>query len=207
MAVYKVPIDTDTYIDSQKITWQKTVLKELRSTVHNSDKDIGEAIKWSAPYFMYGDIPIAWMFCARDWVHFSFLEGALLDHSHGLFVETDNKKARTIKIHENEKVPVAVISKLVKEAVANAKSGRRVKLRRPKPGSQEFDLPHEYELWLKETGMLTDYLQRPFYQQRGWIEWIEQAKSLPTKQKRMRMVLVELKHGQYMPNASDRFKE
>ncbi len=77
----------------------------------------------------------------------------------------------------------------------------------PAAADEGFDVPHEYELWLKEAGMAADFIARPAEQQRGWIEWIEQARAMPAKQKRMRMVLVELKHGQYRPKASDRFKE
>jgi hypothetical protein len=205
--MYAKPESVDAYIAGERPAWQTKVLKRLRELVHKTEPDITEAIKWSAPYFMYQDSPIAWMFCAREWVHFSFLEGAILDDSHGLFVETDNKRARTIKIREGDEFPDKVIAKLIKETVANARAGKKVELDRPKPGSQEFDLPHEYEVWLKEAGRLNDYSGRPYYQQKGWVEWIEQAKTDNTKQKRMDMVLIELKHDQYMPNAADRHKQ
>lgn len=198
----------DAYISLEE-PWKQAVLKEIRKAIHRADPDINEVIKWGAPSFELAG-QVVWLFGAVHWVHVSFRQGAILKVPNGTWEEdetSESKAKRTIKVMKNEQVPVALIEDLVRQAVANNLVGKKVDLGVAKARTQEFELPKEYELWLREAGMLDKYQERPYYQQRGWVQWIELAKTLPTKQKRMRMVLIELKYKQYMPNAKDRHKE
>jgi len=195
----------DAYITRQP-EWQREILSTLREVIHKADPDIKEVIKWGAPTFEDHGI-VAWMFCAKNWVHFSFTQGALLDPTHGLFEEgkdSASKAKRTIRFMEGQHIPLDIIEELVKEAVANNRSGKKVDFHIAKPGSKTFEVPQEYEDFLKEHELLEDYKSRPFYQQRGWIEWIESAKQEDTRQKRAHLMLRELQTGQYMPNKADR---
>lgn len=195
----------DAYITRQP-EWQREILSALRQVIHTADPEIQETIKWGAPTFEDHGI-VAWMFCAKHWVHFSFPQGALLDPTHGLFEESKesaSKAKRTVKFHEDQHIPLDIIEDLVREAVTNNRSGKKFDFNIPKPGSQHFDVPEEYRDYLKEHGLLEDYLERPYYQQRGWIEWIESAKQEETRQKRAQLMLRELQTGQYMPNKADR---
>lgn len=191
----------DTYIN-KKQSWQQIILQQLREVLHEADPDISETLKWGAPYYEH-DGRVAWMFCAKEWVNFSLLEGALLDDSHGLFEQTDNKAMRTIKIRRGKDVPAKVIARLIKQAVANNIAGKKVVFKRPKPGERVFDVPREYESILKEGDMWNEYNSRPYYQQKGYVEWIESAKQQATKDKRIKTMLGELKAGQYMPSKSE----
>lgn len=195
----------DAYIAKQS-AWQKDILTKLRNAIHKADPDIKEAIKWGAPTFEDHGI-VAWMFCAKEWVHFSFTQGALLDPSHGLFEEgkdSSSKAKRTIKFLEGQHIPTEIIMDLVKEAVGNNRSGKKVDFNIAKPHTQTFDIPEEYKDFLKEHGLHQEYKNRAFYQQRGWIEWIESAKHEETRQKRAQTMLTELQNGQYMPSKADR---
>jgi hypothetical protein len=195
----------DAYI-TREPEWKRDILRVLREAIHKADPDIKEVVKWGAPTFEDHGI-VAWMFCASNWVHFSFLQGALLDDSHGLFEERDgttSKAKRTIKFREGQHIPVDIIVSLVKKAVANNRSGKKVDFKIAKPGTQQFDIPKEYEDFLKENKMFDEYKSRAFYQQRGWIEWIEAAQREETRQKRAQTMVRELQTGQYMPSKSDR---
>ncbi len=194
------PVDIDEYI-SRQTPWQQEIVKTLRECVHKADPKMIEEIKWGSPYFMHNGA-VAWMFCANSWVHFSFLQGALLDASPGLFEPTDNKAMRTIKIRRDETIPTQDIIKLTRQAVANNVAGNKVDFKIPKAGSKIFDLSAEYETFLKENGLLDEYKNRPFYQQEGWIAWIEAAKQPATRAKRRQTMLKELKEGTYMPPQS-----
>lgn len=195
----------DAYITKQP-EWQREIFTTLRKTIHDADPEIKETIKWGAPTFEDHGI-VAWMFSAKAWVHFSFTKGALLDPSHGLFEEgkeSASKAKRTIKFTEGQHIPTDIIMDLVKEAVANNRAGKQVDFSIPKPHTQTFDVPNEYKDYLKEQGLYEAYKDRPYYQQRGWIEWIESAKQEETRQKRAQAMVRELKAGQYMPNKADR---
>lgn len=195
----------DAYITVQT-AWQREILIELRSAIHKADPEIKEVIKWGAPTFEDHGI-VAWMFCATKWVHFSFLQGALLDPSHGLFEEgkdSANKAKRTIKFLEGQHIPTDIIVSLVKQSVSNNRTGKKVDFKIAKPNTQIFDIPDEYKDFLKEHKLFDEYQNRAFYQQRGWIEWIEAAKHEETRQKRAQKMVKELEAGQYMPNKADR---
>lgn len=198
----------DAYLQS-RVPWQRQILKQIRHAVHLGDPEIEEVIKWGAPAFEHHG-QVAWMFCAKEWVHLSFRYGSILKAPKAAWVELDDtpsKAKRTMKFEQGAAVPDELIADLVRQAVANNLAGKKVDFKAPKPGSQTFDLPKGYEDWLKAAGKLEDYLDRPYYQQKGWIEWIESAKTEQTKTEYMDRVLIELKHGQYMPNKADRFKE
>jgi hypothetical protein len=189
-----------TYI-SKKQAWQQQILHQLREILHDTDPAITETLKWSAPYYEH-DGKVAWMFCAKEWVNFSLLQGALLDDTDGLFEPTNNKAMRTIKIKRGEDVPAEAIARLIKQTVANNIAGKKVDFKRPKPGERTFAVPHKYESILKENGMWDEYSLRPYYQQKGYVQWIESAKQQVTKDKRIKTMLFELKSGQYMPSKS-----
>lgn len=177
-------------------------MKELRDAVNAADSDMRETIKWGSPTFEHHGI-VAWMFAAKDWVHFSFPQGKLLDHQHGMFQEAENdqnsKAKRTIKLHQGDKVPHELITRLTRQAVAHNIAGEKVDFHPTKPGTKEYDTPPEYESFLRENGLLDEYNERPYFQRKGWIEWIEAAKRPETKEKRKSKMLEELKDGTYMP--------
>lgn len=190
---------------SQQETWKQAVLTAVRRAVHAADPDIGEYIKWGAPSFEHGGA-VVWVFCAAEWVHVSFPQGVLLEVPDGTWEEgadTQSQAKRTIKFREGDKVPADLLQRLVKKAVANNLSGNKVTFNKTKAGSREFDLPHDYETLLKEQGMLERFLERPYYQQKGWVQWIEGAKHEETRQKRTAKMLQELEDGTYMPAKKD----
>lgn len=193
--------DVTAYIAEQE-PWKQTVLKDLRQAIHDADPKIEEAIKWGTPAFGHNG-PVAWMFCAAEWVHFSFPQGALLDAGHGLWVEgsdTASKAKRTMRFTEDDEVPADLIRHLISQAVENNIEGRKIDFHLPKPGSREFDVPAHYERVLKDAGVYELYENRPYYQQKGWVEWIEGAKREETREKRTEEVIRELHDGTYMPS-------
>jgi hypothetical protein len=182
------------YIESIEKDWQKVIAKKVRSLVHEVDPQIEEKLKWGSAAYDH-DGPVLWMFCAKDWVHISFPQGALLDAGHGLFEPTDNKGQRTIKIYQKDRFPKETLSKLISQAVQNNVEGKKISFNAPKPGSRIFDLPKDYEDLLRENGVLDAYQKRPYYQQSGWIRWMDSAKQESTKERRQRQMIDELKAG------------
>ncbi|MBW3568883.1 DUF1801 domain-containing protein [Candidatus Parcubacteria bacterium] len=183
---------------ARQTSWQQIILKELRRLIHETDPAVEEKIKWGTPAFDdHG--PVAWMFCAKNWVHLSFPQGALLDSSHGLFEEdsSSSKINRTIKIRKNEKINGLLIKKLVEQAVSNNKSGKKIKF--TPAAKKEIVLPDDMAAELKAHGLEKDFWSRAYYQQKGYIGWIESAKLDATRVRRLRKMLEELQEGSYMP--------
>jgi uncharacterized protein YdeI (YjbR/CyaY-like superfamily) len=56
-------------------------------------------------------------------------------------------------------------------------------------------MPEFVKQALEESGLMGDYKNRPTYQQNDYIGWINRAKQLETKEKRLHQMLDELKVG------------
>jgi hypothetical protein len=187
----------DKYID-QLPMWQQSIMRHLRQWIHEAAPDVQEDSKWGAPYFSVNRHGLAWIFSAKDWVHFGFRQGALLSQSE-LFVPTANKAQRAIHFRNQPDMHQAQVQALIVQAVAIARAGKKVNLQPTKPGSQHFDLPDIYHQLLSQHHLIEAYKKRPYYQQKGWIQWIDEAKQETTKDKRRRAMLDQLSDGTYMP--------
>jgi uncharacterized protein YdeI (YjbR/CyaY-like superfamily) len=56
-------------------------------------------------------------------------------------------------------------------------------------------MPDYIKQTLEEHGLIEDYKKRPAYQQNDYISWIERAKRVETKQRRLKQMLDELELG------------
>ena len=60
---------------------------------------------------------------------------------------------------------------------------------------QIHSMPDYIKQALEERGLMEDYKKRPAYQQNDYVSWIERAKRIETKQKRLKQMLDELELG------------
>ena len=198
--------EVDTWIAGLAAPWQREICTELRDLLHAADPELQEAIRWGAPSFDHGG-HICWLVSAREWVHFSFPQGALLDAPAGTWEEgpdTTSKAMRTLKFRQGHVLPRELLKSLLTQAVANQEAGRRVDFGIPKPGSLEYEPTPEWIEILSDAGLYAAYNERPPYQRKGWIRWIEEARTADTRAKRQSLMLEELRTGQYMPSKADR---
>jgi hypothetical protein len=193
--------EVDLYINRLEQDWQRNVVARLRKLIHETEPDIKETIKWGAPAFEHDGL-VVWLFCAKEWVHFSFPQGALLDEPHYLFEKTNNKAKRTIKFKETDMVPDELIRKLVGQAVELNKAGKKVIVK--KSPKKRVTVPKDIKFELKARVLEKAYEERPYYQQKGYVQWVTNAKRLQTRSSRIRQMVKELKDGTYMPPKRDR---
>ncbi len=187
--------EVTSYIDNLEPKWQREVIDKIRQSAHQADPEIEEAIKWGSPTFSHNG-PVLWVFSADGWVHVSFPHGELLDSSHGLFEKTDSKGQRTIKLREKDNFPQDTFVELLRSTVKNNVEGKRVSFSSSKPGTKTYKLDDEYKKLIKENNLLNEFTKRPYYQQSGWIRWIESAKKPKTQDRRKKQMLEELASGE-----------
>jgi uncharacterized protein YdeI (YjbR/CyaY-like superfamily) len=60
---------------------------------------------------------------------------------------------------------------------------------------ERYPMPGYIRQALVQDGMMDEYINRPPYQQNDYIGWITRAKLEPTRQKRLKQMLEELKRG------------
>lgn len=186
----------DEYIENLALDWQRQVVQELRRLAHKADAGIQETLKRDTPLFEHDGF-VVWVFCATDWVHISFPQGALLDSNHNLFEPTTNKAKRTIKLKQHDKFPSKIIVQLIRQAVKNNISGNKIVFTRD--AQEPIILLDDVSAELKAYGLEEAYQERTYYQRKGYMQWIAQAKHDETRVKRINKMIEELQEGSYMP--------
>lgn len=109
---------------------------------------------WGAPYVSVNGHPVIWMFSAKNWVHLGFPQGALLNQT-PLFVSTDNKAGRAIRLTRDQELPLSEITKLFDQAIANAHAGKKVDFQAPKPDAVHLNYRPNFVSILRKISFCT----------------------------------------------------
>jgi hypothetical protein len=72
--------------------------------------------------------------------------------------------------------------------------------RKAMPARPRYDLPDFIHEALQKHGLMDAYLARPPYQRNDYIGWITRARLTPTRQKRLKQMLDELRKGDVYMN-------
>ena len=120
----------DEYIDALP-DWQRAICREVRELVHAADPEVAETIKFSnRPYFVL-EGNICALLAAKDHVNVFLYDGGIVPDPEGIITGGhDNKTARTVAIHEGEKVNERALRAMFKQIIANNRAGGWRKLRR-----------------------------------------------------------------------------
>jgi hypothetical protein len=99
--------------------WRGKMLAKVRGIIHAADPEIVEEWKWmGTPVFSHGGI-VCTGETYKNVVKMTFAKGAALQDPYGLFNSSlEGNVRRAIDIHEGEKVDVAALKELIREAVA-----------------------------------------------------------------------------------------
>jgi hypothetical protein len=119
----------DAYIDALP-SWQQTICREVRELVHAADPDVAEMIKrTNRPYFvLQGNICA--LLAAKDHVNIFLYDGAIVPDPEGIITGGhDNKTARTVAVHQGERINRTALTAMLKQIIANNRAGgwRRLK--------------------------------------------------------------------------------
>src|ERR1700719_981450 len=104
--------------------WRGKTLAEVGDIIHAADPEIVEEWKWAkatspgTPVFSHGGI-VCTGETYKNTVKMSFAKGAALKDPAGLFNSSlDGNVRRAINIHEGDKIDVAALKDLIRDAVA-----------------------------------------------------------------------------------------
>ena len=119
----------DAYIDALP-EWQRAICHEVRDLVHAADPEVEETIKRTVqPYFvLQGNICA--LLAAKDHVNVFLYDGAIVPDPEGIITGGhDNKTARTVAVHEGEKLNKRALGAMVRQIIANNRAGGWRKLK------------------------------------------------------------------------------
>lgn len=185
----------DAYISKAEV-FARPILLHLRQLVHKACPDITETMKWSFPHFEYKGV-VCSMASFKQHCAFGFWKASIMKDPHKI-LQTKNRGAMghfdritSIKDLPSDKIMMAYI----KEAVALNEAGIKIPSK-PKADPKTLDIPAYITTALMENKKATSVFEAfPYSHKKEYVEWITEAKTEPTRAKRIATMLEWLEEG------------
>ena len=185
----------DAYIE-QAQDFAQPILHEIRRCVHASCPEVEETIKWNFPNFLYKKKILCSMASFKKHASFSIWLGGQMKDVHGLFVQGDDTGMGQFgKLYSLNDLPDrAFLSDYLLEAQQLIDAGTVV--RTPKKTAKVLEAP-TILLDALEKNHPAKFIFEGFSQshRNEYIEWISEAKTSATQQKRLTQMLEWLTEG------------
>jgi uncharacterized protein YdeI (YjbR/CyaY-like superfamily) len=175
-------------------TWQGEIRK-LRSILLECGLD--EALKWGKPCFLSEGRNVAIIQPFQKHCALMFFQGALLEDTHGLLRSQgeNTQSALRLEFTSESQIKKTVVRSYVKQAIAVAKSGRKIDF----PAKHELELPEELVRFLKKDRKL-DKAFRSLTpgRQRAYVLHFTGAKQSKTRTARIEKSIPQILAGKGM---------
>ena len=182
----------DAYIE-KSADFAKPILTHLRKLVHKASPKLSETVKWGMPAFEYKGI-VCGIAAFKEHCTFGFWKHSLLDYDG--FSTEGTAMGSFGRITSKKDLPTDdTIIKLVQQAVELNENG--VKVAKPKPAAKKELVVPEYltaALKKNKTAQKT-FEDFPYSCKKEYVEWITEAKTEPTREKRLATTIEWLSEG------------
>lgn len=184
----------DAYI-AKSADFAKPILTELRAIVHEACPEVEETIKWSMPTFMYKGI-ICGMAAFKQHCAMGFWKGKLIiDPKQNKSLEAMGHFGRITSLKDLP--PRRVLLAYVRQAVELNEKGVKSPARsKPRTERKELVVPAYFTAALKKNKKAQATFDAFAYShKREYVEWIAEAKTEETRQRRMATALEWMAEG------------
>jgi uncharacterized protein YdeI (YjbR/CyaY-like superfamily) len=183
----------DAYIQ-KSADFAKPILKRLRKLVHAGCADVEETMKWSFPNFMFRGGILCSMAAFKAHCTFGFWKSSLMKSLGGSQKSQPSMGQYGRMTSLGDLLSDQVILKQIREAAQLNDEG--VKVQRPKTKRKPLKMPPYFAQALKGNPKALETFQNfsPSHQ-REYIEWVTEAKTDATRQKRVDTTLQWLAEG------------
>jgi uncharacterized protein YdeI (YjbR/CyaY-like superfamily) len=186
----------DAYI-AKSAAFARPILEHLRQLVHKACPGATETVKWGMPFFESNGALLCHIAAFKEHCSFGFWNAPLLKDPAGvLHVKDKNAMGHFDRIASLEDLPPdKTIIALVREGAALNEQGIKKKAvkKEPKP---ELPVPPALTAALKKNKQAkTHFDKMPPSHRREYIEWITEAKTEPTRDKRVATTIEWLTEG------------
>lgn len=183
----------DAYI-AKAAAFAQPILEHLRTMVHAASPQVQEDIKWGMPFFLVEGKPLCHMAAFKQHCAFGFWRGKEVVAEAG----KDDAMGQFGKLASLKDLPTKKeLTALVKKAAASIADGTRPA--RPKSAPKPPpSLPPDLAALLAQKAHAAarkHYESFPPSAQREYVEWITEAKTEATRQKRLATTLEWLAEG------------
>lgn len=182
----------DAYI-AKSAEFARPILEHLRALVHEACPEVEESLKWSMPFFSYKAAPMCMMAAFKQHCSFGFWLSKEVTGGSGEDGMGQFGKLASLK----DLPPDRQLSAYLKKAMALNEAG--VKKARPKAAAKPAPtLPDDLSALLaqkKHAAARKAWESFPPGAQREYVDWIAEAKTGATRQKRLATTLEWLAEG------------
>ena len=182
----------DAYIE-KSADFAKPILTHLRKLVHKASPKLSETVKWGMPAFEYKGI-VCGIAAFKEHCTFGFWKHSLLNYNG--FSTEKTAMGSFGRITSKKDLPTDdTIVKLVQQAVELNETG--VKVAKPKPAAKkELVVPDYLTAALKKNKAAQKTFEDfPYSCKKEYVEWITEAKTEPTREKRLATTIEWLVEG------------
>ena len=173
----------DAYI-AKSADFAKPILMHLREVVHAACPDVEETMKWSFPHFMYKGM-LCSMASFKEHCAFGFWKGELIVANSGGAGES--AMGQFGRITQLSDLPSKrVLSGYIKEAMKLNEAGVKAPTRSKPKVAKELVVPEDLAGALQSNPKARATFEKfsPSHQ-REYVEWITEAKTQATRQRRL----------------------
>ena len=187
----------DAYIKNSAAFAQPVLIK-IRNLVHRACPGVEETIKWGFPNFMISGSIMCSMASFKNHCSFGFWKASLLQDKHAVLKISDkNGMGNLDKITDLSQLPAdSILIGLVKEAAMLNEQKIKKPTTRRKTAATILPVPPYLKKALKgDKQAETEFLHMSTSHKNEYIEWITEAKTEPTRNKRVAQTLEWLREG------------
>lgn len=182
----------DDYIE-KSAEFAKPILVHIRKLVHQACPDIVETMKWSMPHFDHKG-PVCNMASFKQHCAFGFWKQSLLEQD--AFPAQKTAMGSFGRIASLNDLPDdALILDLIRQAVKLNEDGIKIK-REPVLKRTELAVPEVLTAALsKNAAAKKTFDEFPYSKKKDYIEWLDEAKTEATREKRLATTIEQLAEG------------
>jgi len=182
----------DAYIE-KSADFAKPILTHLRKLVHKASPNISETIKWSMPAFELKGL-VCGMAAFKQHCALGFWKEKLLESN--IFPAQKTAMGSIGRITSKKDLPPDdEIIKLVRQAVELNEKGIKAARKTP-PAKKDLIIPDYLTAALKKNKTAQKTFEDfPYSCKKEYVEWITEAKTEPTREKRLATTIEWLSEG------------
>lgn len=183
----------DAYIE-KSADFAKPILTHLRKLIHKASPKVSETVKWSMPAFEYKGL-ICNLAAFKEHCAFGFWKQSLLEKS--AFATEKTAMGSFGRITSKKDLPADnVVVALVRQAVELNEKGVKVEKKKSNGERRELVVPEVLTAALKKNKAARETFENfPYSCKKEYIEWITEAKTEPTRDKRLATTIEWLAEG------------
>ena len=183
----------DQYIDKAQ-EFAKPILRHIRKLVHEACPDVVETKKWSFPHFDYKGIMCS-MAAFKEHCAFGFWKQSLLEQS--AFPTERTAMGSFGRITSLKDLPSdKVMKKLIKDAMKLNEAGVKVERKPMSTEKKELVIPPVLsEALARNEASAETFNNFSYSKKKEYVEWITEAKSDSTRDKRLATTIEWLAEG------------